>query len=149
MPLCIPVAGEGFAGCRLGLGNFVFVVGKDQVAAPGVDVNGRAEAIADHRRAFNVPAGATRTPGGFPKGFAFFGCFPQGEVEGVLFDSRLAGYPSAGSGLHVFQLAAREFAVTLELADGVIDIPISGVGVAFFLLIQKSAAEWPSRVWVA
>jgi hypothetical protein len=96
-----------------------------------VDVDGGAEAIANHRRALNVPARTSRTPGRFPEGFAFFGPFPQGKVEGVVLDGRCPGYPTAGPRLHIFQLAAREFAVAVELADGVVHIPIGGVGVAF------------------
>ena len=34
-----PVGGQGFARCSFGLGNFIFVVGKGQIAAAAVDVN--------------------------------------------------------------------------------------------------------------
>ena len=42
------------------LGDFVFVVRKDEVDAAAVDVEGLAEMLPAHRRAFDVPAG---TPG--------------------------------------------------------------------------------------
>ncbi len=44
-----PIAGQLVAAGRLRLGNFVFVVGKDQVGATEVDVDRVAELLAHHR----------------------------------------------------------------------------------------------------
>ena len=44
------------------LGDFVFVMGKHQVDAAAVDVEGLAEQSLAHRRAFNVPAGTAAAP---------------------------------------------------------------------------------------
>lgn len=49
---------QGLAGGCLGLGDFVFVVLKDQVGTTEVDVDGRAELFVHHRRARDVPARA-------------------------------------------------------------------------------------------
>jgi hypothetical protein len=65
------------------------------------------------------------------KGSPCFSTLPQGKVEGVLLDGLCRCNATAGPRLHVVQLAAREFAVAVKLADGVVDIPIGGVGVAF------------------
>ena len=87
-----PVASQLVAGGRLRLGNFVFVVGKDQVGATEVDVDRVAQLLAHHGGAFDVPAGPARAPGGFPAGLARFGALPEGKVEGVL----LAGFLCSG-----------------------------------------------------
>ena len=50
----------------LTLGNFIFVVGKDVVHSPGVNVEPLAQILVGHGRAFNVPAGESFPPGAGP-----------------------------------------------------------------------------------
>ena len=78
-----PVSGWRTAGERLGLRYFVFVMRKNYVLTAAVNVNLRAIHIEIHRGAFNVPARSSLSPGAFPPGFAFFGSFPQGKIEGA------------------------------------------------------------------
>ena len=45
------------------LGDLVFVVREDEIDSAGVKVEGIAEVFLNHRRAFEVPPGATFAPG--------------------------------------------------------------------------------------
>ena len=67
-----PVVGKGFAVCPFALGDFIFMVGKDQVLAAAMDIEGLAEIFPAHGRAFDMPAGAARSPGTVPGRFAGF-----------------------------------------------------------------------------
>ena len=80
-----PIAGELLAAERFGLGDFVFVMGKDKVFAAGVQVEAGAELLHRHDRALDVPAGTAGADGGIPRGFAGLGSFPEGEVAGAVF----------------------------------------------------------------
>src|SRR5690606_37483064 len=84
-----PVAGEAVAG-RVGLGGLVLVVREDQVDAAAVDVERGAEVLGGHRRALQVPAGASGPPRGGPGGLAGAGALPQREVAGVALGARVA-----------------------------------------------------------
>src|SRR3989338_5258821 len=79
-----PAAGEGFAG-RLRLGDLVFMMGKHQIDPASVEVKGVTEILRAHRRAFDVPAGPPLAPRALPRGLAWFGRLPQGEIQRVLF----------------------------------------------------------------
>ncbi len=61
-----PVADEGRAGGRLGLGRLALVVGEDQVAPAAVDVDGLAQLAQGQGRALDVPARAGPGPTGTP-----------------------------------------------------------------------------------
>jgi len=58
-----PVAHELAAVGRLGLGDLVFVVGKDQVLAAAVEVEGLAQEFLAHGRTLDVPARSPLAPG--------------------------------------------------------------------------------------
>src|SRR5699024_4638942 len=80
-----PQAGEVPAG-RVGLGDLVLVVREAQVDAAAVDVEGLAEVLARHRRAFQMPSGPATAPGGVPAGagrIGVLGRLPQREIAGV------------------------------------------------------------------
>jgi hypothetical protein len=116
-----PVTGELLAGEGFGLGDLVLVVREDQVVAAAVDVDLLAQDGQVHGRAFDVPAGASLTPGTVPGRFPGLGSFPDGEVHRVLFfffdlDAR--------PGLHVVDLTAGEFAVFRVPGDAEVDIPV-------------------------
>ena len=85
----IPVVGEGRAVAALALGDFVFVVGEEEIHAAGVEVDGVAEDRFAHRAALDVPAGAAGAggAGAGPLNVAVFGLvgLPEGEVAGVFF----------------------------------------------------------------
>ena len=63
---------------------FVLVVREGQVAAAAVNVDHRAQVLADHRRALDVPAGASAPPGAVPSGERGARRLPQHEVLGIL-----------------------------------------------------------------
>ena len=127
-----PVAGKGFAVGPFALGDFVFVMRKNQVRSAAVNVESFAEVVATHRRAFNVPTGTSRAPGRIPLRFAGFGVFPEHEVHGVA----LGGADfDAGARLHVVERPAGKFPVPFELTHGVIDIAVFG-GVGEALLFK-------------
>ena len=117
------LAGEGF-----GLGDFVFMVREDEVAAAAVEVEGIAKVLIAHSRAFDVPARTAFAPGAVPRRFAGLSTFPEGEVHGIVlavvdFDT--------GAGHHVVEAATAQFAVVGELFDAVIDVVVDDVGIAF------------------
>ena len=58
-----PVGGEVAAARAFALGDLVFVMGKDEIDATGVEVEVVAKILLDHGRAFKVPAGPAFTPG--------------------------------------------------------------------------------------
>ena len=105
-----PVRRERVAGgARLRL--LVLVVREPQVDAAAVDVERGAEVLAGHRRALDVPAGATRTPGGRPGRCLRLGLLlpplPEREVAGVALAARVG----VGRGLHVVDALAGQLAV--------------------------------------
>ena len=64
-----PVATELFAIVRAGaLGDLVFVMREDQIVAAAVNVDAAAQMLGRHRRALDMPAGASATPGAVPAG---------------------------------------------------------------------------------
>ena len=90
------------------LGHLVFVVREDQVVAAAVDVDGQAQGLLDHRRAFDVPARTPRTERARPHRLAGLGRLPQHEVGRVLLVGRDV-HPGAGD--HVVHRAAGQLAV--------------------------------------
>ena len=61
-----PVAYEGFARHRLGLGDLVAVMHGDMVRTARVNIEARAQVLHGHGRTFHVPAGKTHAPGTLP-----------------------------------------------------------------------------------
>ena len=126
-----PEAGEGLAGEAFGLGDFVFVVGEDEVDAAGVDIEGGAEILDGHDGTFDVPTGATGADFGIPGEFAFLRSFPEGEVAGVglfvLVDI------DAGAGDHAAEVVVGELAIFGEFADAEVDGTVAAVGEAVLL----------------
>src|SRR5687768_2887340 len=57
-----PVTRKGLPRGRLGLGDFVLVMRKDEVDPSGVQIQGLTQEIHRHRRALEVPARATTSP---------------------------------------------------------------------------------------
>ena len=105
-----PMLGEVATAGALALGDFVFVVGEDEVFAAGVEVEGVAEVFFDHGGALEVPAGAAISPWGFPEVFAVFFavCFPEDEVGNTIFLVFVGGISSGGLGFAEVELALVE-----------------------------------------
>ena len=107
------------------LGQLVLMVREDQVDAAAVDVDGQAELALDHRRAFDVPAGAPRTPGAVPHRLAGLRRLPEHEVGRMtLVGSDLD--PRAGD--HLVQRPARKLAVVAEALGVEQHMTFGGVG---------------------
>ncbi len=93
-----------------GLGDLTLMVGEFQVDAAAMDVKLLAEVFLAHRGAFQMPAGETVAPGGWPAhDMLGRGLFPEGEVGGVA----LLGLAVEGAGLaeELLHIASRELAV--------------------------------------
>ena len=104
-----PMVGKGpDAGMGLALGDFIFMVGKNQVLAAAVDVQGVVQVAQGHGGALDMPAGAARPPGAIPGGFAGLGALPENEVHGVFL---VLVHLDPGAGNHAFQGAVAELAV--------------------------------------
>src|SRR2546422_20806 len=121
-----PVAGERqFRGVRFRLSNLVLVVRKDEVLSTTVDIDLLSQVLQVHRRAFDVPAGATGTPGARPSWFTGPGRLPQDKVHGM-FLPRIG--LNAGTRLHLVQGASGEPEVPGERGHAVVNVSVNPVG---------------------
>ena len=93
-----PEAGEGFPRGRLRLGQFVFMVGEDQVLAAAVQVEGLPQVMHAHGGALDVPARPPGAPGAVPGRFPGLGGLPQDKIQGILF---IGVHFDPGPGLHI------------------------------------------------
>ena len=85
------------------------------------------EVLADHRRALDVPARPSASPGAWPAGQFRRGGLPEDEVLRVLL---VRGDFDPGTVEHVFQAALRQRAVFRVRGDVEQHVPVCGVGVA-------------------
>src|SRR5207249_3234204 len=107
-----PEAGEGSPCQRFRLGDFIFVMGKRQVYAAGVDVQGLAQILHRHDGAFDMPAGPAGSERRLPGWFAVLARLPENEVAGVRFVVFV--YVDARSGADPGEVVMRELAVVRE-----------------------------------
>ncbi|RMS09536.1 hypothetical protein ALP71_05817 [Pseudomonas coronafaciens pv. garcae] len=117
-----PGIGVRLAGSRFTLGDFVFMVRKLEVAAAAMNVKGVTQAAGGHHRAFDMPARTPGAPWRFPARLAGLDAFPEHEVQRIFlglvhFDTR--------TDAQVFDLFARQLAVTLKLANPVIHVAVT------------------------
>ena len=122
-----PVVRKGHTIAAFGLRNLVFVVGEGEVLPAAVNVNRLAEVTQVHRRAFNVPAGATLAPRAVPGRLARLCALPEREIQRVFF---LGGDVNARACFEVFNRHVRELAIFLKLRRAEVDIAVHGVGIA-------------------
>src|SRR6266446_10318 len=81
-----PEAGQLLPAGRLALRDLVLVVGKDEILASSVHVEGRPQELLAHRRALDVPAwpaGAPRAVPGDGGGLSGLGGLTEGEIARV------------------------------------------------------------------
>jgi len=122
-----PEAGEGLAGERFGLRDFVFVMREDQVDAAGVDIERGAQVLNGHHGAFDVPAGAARTDRRIPTEFAFLGRLPQGEIARV--GLIVFVDVDAGAGQVAAEIVVRKLAIAGEARDAEVSRAVARVSV--------------------
>ena len=129
-----PIVRKALAVCRLALRDLVLMMGEHQVGAAAMDVEGQIQILLGHRRAFDMPAGTTLAPGGFPRGLAGLGGLPDGEVQRIALavaDTRhTIGAQVAMAGFHLVHIAVGQLAVLGEAADAEVDIAFGLVGMA-------------------
>ena len=119
-----PVPGEAVAGGP-GLRDLVLVVREDQVHPAAVDVEGGAEVLGGHGRAFQVPAGPPGSPRRLPVRLAGLGRLPQREVARVTL-GRVVGVLGRA---HLVQPLAGQRAVGRVGAHVEVHVAAGGVGV--------------------
>ena len=137
-----PPAGQGLARGRFRLGDFVVVVGEDQIGAAEMEINRVSQLLAHHGRAFDMPTRPAGAPGGRETGLPRFGPFPKGEIKGMLLAGFLkAGDPTIGVLLLLREIAAREFAVASVFHHGEIDIAIGAIGRPLGLQFANQGAD--------
>ena len=93
-----------------------------------MDVEGRAEVFARHRRAFDVPAGKADAPGAVPaQNVLRLGPLPQGEVRRM---ALFVAHGLAAAGLLLLEHAVGKLAVALVRGDVEVDVAVHVIGVA-------------------
>src|SRR5215204_5000951 len=94
-----------------------------------MNVRPSRQVLFDHRRALDVPAGATRPPWALPGGLAGLRRFPEREVQRVLF---ITGYALLGLA-HLFGALLAELTVGWVAFYTIVDVAVAG-GVGVTLL---------------
>lgn len=120
-----PGVDKGLAARPLTLGNFVFMMGEDKVLAAAMDIKGVAQIFFGHGRAFDMPAGATRSPWTVPGGFARLTALPEDKIHGVFL---LVAHGNTGTGHHIRQITAGKGAIVGKPFHPVVDIAILLIG---------------------
>src|SRR5271156_5111873 len=82
-----PVSSKPVAGSAA-LGDLVLVMRKNQIHSTAMDIEFRPQICAGHRRAFQMPAGASAPPRRGPGWLAGFRAFPQREIALVALAGR-------------------------------------------------------------
>ena len=124
-----PVARHQLAMRAFGLRDLVLVVRKGQVDAAAVDVDGAAQVLGGHGRAFDVPAGPAPAPGRVPDRvfrLARLGEFPEREIgRRALVRARL----NPGALFIVFRFAAGQLAIVRHGGHREPDAFLADIGV--------------------
>ena len=118
---------DGVAEGAAALRDLVLVVREDEVEAAGMDVEGLAQVLGAHRRAFDVPARPAAAPRARPARLIVGRGLPQHEVGGVLLVGRHLD-PRAGDQL--VARAPRQAAVVAHARHAEQDMALGGIGMA-------------------
>ena len=119
-----PVAGKCLAGGTFALSDFGFVVRELQVGATAVDIEGVAQQLAGHGRAFNVPARAAHAEGAVPLGvvgLGGFGALPEHRVERI---ELAVVHRHALARAQLIERLAAEAAIGRKLAHRIVHVAI-------------------------
>ena len=125
------MAGERLTGDALALRDLALVVREDEVGAAAVEIDGGAELVHRHHRAFDVPTGAADAEGRAPRRLVGERRLPEHEVEGVAAVG-IVGVAAAGPGQahHVVAGVVRHLAEPRERRHVEVDGAVGEVGVA-------------------
>ena len=103
------------------------MMGEDQVTAAAMEIKGIAKILIAHGRAFDMPAGAARSPGAVPRRFTWFGAFPESKIHGIVF--AVIDF-NTGTGHHVVEAAAAQFAIAGKFFYTVIHVVVDDISVS-------------------
>src|SRR4051812_46675189 len=124
-----PEPGELLSGGPFTLRNLVLVMGKDQIHAPRMNVDGRgAQQPQRHRRALDVPTRTAGTDSRVPRWLAILRRFPQDEISRILFFVLVRINPGATFDARMIQM--RELSIVRKRRDLEVDRSVTPVGVA-------------------
>src|SRR3546814_15659067 len=104
--------------------DLVRVVREDQVGAADVDVEGLAEIVRAHRRAFDVPAGSPPAPRTVPARCIGIRGLPEDEIRRILLVRR---HLDTRAGKHVVAVSAREAAIITHRGHIEQHLPLVGI----------------------
>ena len=123
-----PIARQGLAEGAFGLGDFVLMMRKNQIATTAVNVKWLAQIFRAHGRTFDMPARPPGTPRAIPSRLARLARFPQGEIQRRAL-ALIYFHPRAG--FEFIDFFARQFAVIGEARNRVIHVAVDPVGESF------------------
>ncbi len=124
-----PIVCRNLASSRLGLGNFVFMMGKNQVLTASMNIKRLPQIAPAHGGAFDVPARSSLSPWTFPERFAFLALFPKDKIQRISF---LVVDVHARTGHHLVQTSPGQSSVIRKISDGKKHIAVRHIGKSFF-----------------
>lgn len=124
-----PVLRKRFSCCGFRLGDFVFVMRKDEVFSSSMYLEIRSQVFHAHDRTFYVPAGSTFSPRAAPRRLAGFGFLPESEIERVIL---LLVHVYSHALKHVVERSSRKGSVIAEFPDEKKDVSAGAVGKSLF-----------------
>ncbi len=101
---------------------------EDEVASAAMDVEPGAQVLQAHRRALDVPARPSRSPGAVPGGLIRLGALPQSEVQRI---GLVLPHVDPRAVAHLGHLLLGQLAVFVPTVDVEVDVGARLVGVPF------------------
>ena len=143
-----PVTRELHSVGRLGLGDFILMMGEDQILSAGVNINRVAQIALGHAGALDVPAGTPLTPGRIPVRLALLLGLPEDKIQRVPLE--LAGHLDIPvTALQILNILMGQLAIGGKGPGLVIDRPVlDRVGIALIDEIgyhMDHLADFPGR----
>ena len=115
------------ASAAFGLSNLVFMMRENQVAAAAMEVKGFSQILHAHGRAFNMPAGTTRTPRALPSRLARFSGFPQRKIHRIML-AVINVYTRAGH--HILNITAGKLTIVFKFFYTVENVAVNNITIA-------------------
>ena len=115
------------ASAAFGLGNLVFMMRENQIAAAAMEVKGFAQILHAHGRAFNMPAGTTGTPRALPSRLARFSGFPQRKIHRIML-AVINVYTCTSH--HILNITAGKLSIVFKFFYTVENIAVNNIAIA-------------------